>query len=101
MTRRIPPLNPLRVFEAVARTQSLTLAARELHVTHSAVSRQSGTLETYLGVQLFTRGRRGVALTRLGRSYADEVLPAFGLIAAATEHLVRPRANACCEFGPT
>ena len=52
MARRIPPLNPLRVFEVVARTGNLTVAAQELHVTQSAVSRQIGVLEGYLGVEL-------------------------------------------------
>lgn len=89
MTRRIPPLNPLRVFEVVARTLNLTAAAAELNVTQSAVSRQIATLETYLGVELFRRERHGVNLTRAGRTYAAQVLPAFAQIAAATESLVK------------
>lgn len=89
MARRIPPLNPLRVFEVVARTQNLTVAARELHVSQSAVSRQVGVLETYLGVELFRRERHGVFLTRIGRSYAEQVVPAFEAIASATEKLTK------------
>jgi LysR family transcriptional regulator, glycine cleavage system transcriptional activator len=89
MARRIPPLNPLRVFEVVARTQNLTVAARELHVSQSAVSRQIGVLETYLGVELFRRERYGVILTRIGRSYAEQVVPAFEAIATATEKLTK------------
>ena len=89
MTRRIPPLNPLRVFEVVARTQNLTTAAQELHVTQSAVSRQIAVLETYLGVELFRRERHGVALTRVGQSYAEHVIPAFEAIAGATDRLVK------------
>ncbi|HOB67174.1 transcriptional regulator GcvA [Ottowia sp.] len=89
MIRRIPPLNPLRVFEVVARTQNLTAAAAELHVTQSAVSRQIANLETYLGVALFRRERHGVVLTRAGRAYADQVLPAFDLIASATQNIVK------------
>lgn len=89
MARRIPPLNPLRVFEVVARTENLTTAAHELHVTQSAVSRQIGVLETYLGVELFRRERHGVALTRAGRSYAEQVVPAFESIAEATEKLIK------------
>lgn len=87
MARRIPPLNPLRVFAVVARTENLTAAAQELHVTQSAVSRQVGVLEGYLGVELFRRERHGVALTRAGRGYAEQVLPAFDRIAEATERL--------------
>lgn len=89
MARRIPPLNPLRVFEVVARTENLTMAAHELHVTQSAVSRQIGVLETYLGVELFRRERHGVALTRAGHSYAEQVVPAFKSIADATESLIK------------
>ncbi|HEX6362648.1 MAG TPA: transcriptional regulator GcvA [Albitalea sp.] len=89
MARRIPPLNPLRVFEVVARTGNLTLAAQELHVTQSAVSRQIATLESYLGVELFRRERHGVTLTRIGRAYAEQVVPAFETIAGATERLLK------------
>lgn len=89
MARRIPPLNPLHVFEVVARTENLTAAAQQLHVTQSAVSRQIGVLESYLGVQLFRRERHGVSLTRAGRSYGDQILPAFEAIANATENLTK------------
>lgn len=89
MVRRIPPLNPLRVFEVVARTQNLTSASVELNVTQSAVSRQIAVLETYLGLALFRRERHGVALTRTGRSYAEQVIPAFERIAEATETIVK------------
>ncbi len=88
MARRIPPLNPLRVFEVVARTQNLTIAAQELHVSQSAVSRQIAVLETYLGVELFRRERHGVTLTRVGKGYAEEVVPAFDAIAGATARLL-------------
>lgn len=89
MARRIPPLNPLRVFEVVARTLNLTAAARELNVTQSAVSRQIGTLESYLGVELFRRERHGVVLTRVGQTYAEQILPAFDAIALATDRLTK------------
>lgn len=89
MARRIPPLNPLRVFEVVARTQNLTLAAQELHVSQSAVSRQIATLESYLGVELFRRERHGVTLTRAGQGYAAEIVPAFDAVANATAKLLR------------
>ena len=48
-----PSLNALRAFEAMARTGRATLAAEELNVTHSAVSRQVKALEASLGVRLF------------------------------------------------
>ena len=89
MAVRIPPLNPLRVFEVVARTENLTAAAQELHVSQSAVSRQIGVLETFLGLELFRRERHGVSLTRAGRAYAKDVIPAFAQIAASTEKVFR------------
>jgi LysR family glycine cleavage system transcriptional activator len=89
MPLRIPPLNPLRVFETVARTENLTGAAHELHVTQSAVSRQISVLESYLGVELLRRQRHGVSLTRVGRAYAEQIVPAFALIANATEELLK------------
>lgn len=93
MSRRIPPLNPLRMFEAAARHQNLTNAAKELHVTQSAVSRQIALIEDYLGVPLFSRSRHGVALTREGEAYANKIVQAFATIATATEDLIRQREN--------
>ena len=89
MTQRIPPLNPLKVFETVARTENLTGAAHELHVTQSAVSRQISVLEAYLGVELLRRQRHGVSLTKAGRAYAEQIVPAFAMIANATEELLK------------
>lgn len=48
--------------EAVARLGSVTQAAKELHVTHSAISQQIKVLEEMLGVRLFTRHGRGVQI---------------------------------------
>ena len=89
MARGVPPLNPLRVFEVVARTGNLTAAGAELDITQSAVSRQIGVLESHLGVQLFRRERYGVSLTPAGRSYAAEISPAFERIVQATDKLVK------------
>lgn len=89
MARRIPPLNPLHVFEVVARVENLTVAAQQLHVTQSAVSRQIAVLESYLGLELFRRERHGVSLTRAGKAYAEKVMPAFEIIAQATDDLTK------------
>jgi len=85
----IPPLNPLKVFEVVARTSNLTAAASELRVSQSAVSRQVAVLEEYLGVQLFTRERVGVKLTDVGKEYARRIGPAFEEISEATRFITR------------
>ena len=63
----MPPLNALRAFEAAARHLSLTKAARELHVTAGALSHQIRGLEELLGVKLFERRVRSIALTSAGK----------------------------------
>lgn len=87
MSAPIPPLNALRTFDAVARHGSLTRAAVELCVTHSAVSRQLAVLEGYLGITLFDRGARGVSLTAVGQAYFADISPVFEIIASATSRL--------------
>lgn len=93
MNRKLPPLNALRAFEMAARYQSLTAAAAQLHVTHSAVSRQVALLEEWLGVALFERLGRRLRLTDAGRQYLPVVQAAFDSIANATEKLTsqKPR----------
>ena len=59
----LPPLNSLRAFEAAARHLSLTKAAAELNVSPGAISHQIRGLEALLGVQLFERRVRAIALT--------------------------------------
>jgi LysR family transcriptional regulator, glycine cleavage system transcriptional activator len=87
-----PPVASLRSFEAVARLGSVTLAAKELHVTHSAVSQQIKALEDLLGVQLFTRQVRGVQINEEGRLYAMQIREALARIADATRQVqVKPR----------
>lgn len=73
MRRKIPSTAALAVFEAAARHQSYTRAAAELAVTQSAVCRQIAVLEAFVGVRLFQRSRRGVALTDAGAGYARQV----------------------------
>lgn len=64
--RTLPPLETLITFEAVGRHSSFTAAASELFLTQSAVSKQMRQLEECVGVPLFERKPRGVALTRAG-----------------------------------
>jgi LysR family glycine cleavage system transcriptional activator len=63
MSRSLPPLNALRAFEVAARHLSFRQAAEELHVTPAAISHQIKALESYLGVRLFHRLNKGLALT--------------------------------------
>ena len=64
----LPRLDLLRSFEAAARTLSFTLAAKELFLTQSAVSRQIQQMEAGLGVPLFERHHRALSLTDAGRT---------------------------------
>jgi LysR family transcriptional regulator, glycine cleavage system transcriptional activator len=66
MQMPLPPLNALRAFEAAARHLSLTKAALELHVTAGALSHQIRGLEDLLGLKLFERRVRSLALTPAG-----------------------------------
>jgi LysR family transcriptional regulator, glycine cleavage system transcriptional activator len=63
---RLPSLDLIRGFVAVGRRMSITLAAQDLCITQSAVSRQIRTLEGTLGVRLLTRGHRSIAFTAEG-----------------------------------
>src|SRR4051812_41475248 len=67
MHKPMPPLNALRAFEAAARHLSLTKAASELNVTAGALSHQIRGLEDLLGLKLFERQVRAIALTSAGR----------------------------------
>lgn len=72
--RRFLPSNAvLRSFECAARHESFTLAAEELHLTQSAVSRQVKELEDIIGTALFRRVGRRVVLTSAGRNFVKEL----------------------------
>jgi LysR family glycine cleavage system transcriptional activator len=89
MKQSLPPLLALRAFDAAARHLSFKAAANELFVTPSSVSHQIKKLEDWLGVALFVRFNREVALTRSGRDYAVVVSRAFTDIADATSAIER------------
>jgi len=84
----LPPLDPLRAFEAAARTGSFSAAAELLNLTHGAVSRQVGKLEHWLGRRLFERQARGVSLTPDGQRLYLRTTEAFALIAESADRWV-------------
>ncbi len=88
----LPRLELLRSFEAAARTLSFTLAANELFLTQSAVSRQIQQLEAGLGVPLFERQHRALALTDAGRTLRRAVVDCLERLRDATV-LVRASAQ--------
>ncbi len=84
---RTPNLNALRMFDAAARHLNFRLASEELNVTQGAVAQQVRRLEADLGLQLFRRKARGLALTQIGRSYHGPVRRALAIIDSATQEL--------------
>ncbi|MDR0219371.1 MAG: transcriptional regulator GcvA [Enterobacteriaceae bacterium] len=87
MSKRLPPLNALRVFDAAARHLSFTKAAEELFVTQAAVSHQMKSLEDFLGLKLFRRRNRSLLLTEDGQSYYLDIKEIFTAINEATRKL--------------
>jgi DNA-binding transcriptional LysR family regulator len=77
----------LRVLAAVARTGSVTAAARELHYTQPAVSHHLARLEAETGAQLVQRVGRGIRLTPAGQILADRAVEIVGRIEAASAEL--------------
>lgn len=87
---RTPNLNALRMFDAAARHLNFRQAAEELSLTQGAVAQQVRRLEADLGLQLFHRKARGLALTEIGRGYHGPVRRALAIIDEATASL-RPQ----------
>ncbi|MBS0341859.1 MAG: LysR family transcriptional regulator [Proteobacteria bacterium] len=73
MPQALPSTRALQIFSAIARHQSLSRAAEELCLTHSALSQQMFKLEQQLGVKLLRRTTRGVSLTEVGQRFRVDV----------------------------
>jgi LysR family glycine cleavage system transcriptional activator len=89
MSRRLPPLNSLKSFEAAGRLLSFTAAAKELNVTQAAVSHQIKVIEDFLGIALFDRYPRRLALTEQGKTLLPEVIEAFDRVSLAVAAISR------------
>ena len=85
MGRSLPPLNSLRAFEVAARHMSISRAASELHVTPAAISHQIRLLEDHVGLPLFVRNGRGLALTDAGNAGLRELREGFSRLSAAMD----------------
>jgi len=81
---RLPSTKDLHAFELAARLGSIKAAADQLHVSPSALSRRIQSLEEELGQALFVRDARGIALTEVGRSYAEHLRKVFMALEMAT-----------------
>src|ERR687884_323172 len=86
-THALPPLDLLVGFESAARHLSFTKAGEELFLTQSAVSRQMKELEDQLGVALFERRHRALALTEAGQQFYASAAQVLSTMRAATERL--------------
>lgn len=93
--RRLPPLKALPAFEEAARQLSFSAAARELNLTHGAISRQMKSLETHLGVRLFRRLNRRVELTEAGAAFLPAARTALDVVEASAARL-----SAATRHGP-
>ena len=91
MMRMMPPLKAVRYFELAAEFESFSRAAKELRVSKGAVSQQVNHLEQYLGISLFRRTGRRVALTDAGRRYHSAARNAFNILETETERLAGSR----------
>jgi LysR family glycine cleavage system transcriptional activator len=87
MNRQLPSFSSLRAFEATARHLSFSAAANELCLTQSAISHQIKSLEDYVGVRLFVRNSRSIALTHLGAQYQARVTPLMDSLEFATQEV--------------
>ncbi|MBY4677206.1 LysR substrate-binding domain-containing protein [Marinobacterium arenosum] len=87
LARRLPPLDTLISFEAVARHGSFTAAANELCLTQSAVSKQVRALEENLQLTLFHRHARGIELNDAGQQLLADVQPLLYSLARTVERL--------------
>lgn len=87
--RSLPSLNALRAFAAVAESNSLSAAGRDLNVTHAAVSQQVRALEDFLGLQLVVREGRGVALTPEGERLYEGLRSGFDTIRETVDELLQ------------
>jgi LysR family transcriptional regulator, glycine cleavage system transcriptional activator len=93
MSKRLPPLNPLRAFEAAARHLSMSRAATELNVTHGAVSHQVRALEETLKIKLFIRDGSALRLSPQGAELLPRVTQAFASITDAVGSLTQSSAE--------
>jgi DNA-binding transcriptional LysR family regulator len=90
---KLPSTQSLLAFEAVARHQFCSKAAEELCLTTGAVSKQIRALEETLGLELFARGKHGLALTEAGQNYLENIKPALAKLAEAGLQVTRASAR--------
>jgi DNA-binding transcriptional LysR family regulator len=98
---RLPPLDLLVAFEAVARHGSITRGAAERFITQSAMSRQIAALEADLGLPLFQRRHRALVLTDAGRRLLAACTPVLAQLREAMVALRAPNARTVLSLTTT
>ncbi|MCS5595611.1 MAG: transcriptional regulator GcvA [Porticoccaceae bacterium] len=91
MSRKLPPLNALKAFEAAARRLSFTAAADELYVTHGAISQHIRVLEDYFQQPLFVRSHGRVSLNEAGKELLPVMTDALDSMTKVSAHLSKNR----------
>jgi len=101
--RSLPPLNSIKAFEVAARLGGVRLAAAELNVSQSAISRHISNLEAFLQAELFERRGKKIVLTPTGREYLQQLEPALDAISRASQVAARhkPRRHLVVSAPPT
>jgi LysR family transcriptional regulator, glycine cleavage system transcriptional activator len=105
--QRLPSLNALRAFEAVARRLSFARAAEELFVTKAAVAQQIRLLEEEIGAPIVERSGRGLRLTEAGAAGAAALTDGFAMLARAARAMREAKGrsflvvNASASFAAT
>lgn len=97
----IPSLAALRAFEATARLDGFSAAARELNVTHAAIAQHVRGLEAFFGQTLMNRQGRGMELTAAGHKLAASVSEGFGVIEAGVTSVHQAREDAPLKIALT
>lgn len=87
--RPIPSLSALRAFEAASRLENYSAAARELNVTHAAISQHVRSLESHFEQGLILRQGQKMALTPAGQTLANALSDGFGTIASGVTTLLQ------------
>jgi DNA-binding transcriptional LysR family regulator len=77
----------IEAFLVTARVGSMMKASETLRISHAALSKQLGSLETYYGVRFFDRSPKGVALTAAGRLYYERIEPVYAELKAIEAEL--------------
>ncbi|OUS34280.1 LysR family transcriptional regulator ['Osedax' symbiont bacterium Rs2_46_30_T18] len=99
--QRLPAQQSTRVFEAAARHLSFTVAASELAMTQSGVSKQIKGLESFLGVSLFVRSGQKISLTSAGLLFHNRCVQALDCLQQAVDEIQGEEGQLRLQAPPT